>query len=82
MEIITMDSVNDELINGGKNPVGRPRTDSEKKKHFTLSLTPTLISRLNKAVARKQLETGDKQTLSGLINEFIEKGLAEMELDN
>ena len=60
-----------------KKSVGRPKSDGEKKKHFNLLLTPSMLTRLNKAVGQIQAETGEKWTVSALLNELAEKYLSE-----
>ena len=72
--------LNAELFSNGKNPVGRPKSDGEKKKHFNLLLTPSMLMRLNKAVGQIQAETGAKYTVSALLNELAEKYLSERNL--
>ena len=72
--------LNAELFNNGKKPVGRPKSDGEKKKHFNLLVTPSMLTRLNKAVGLKQAETGEKWTVSALLNDLAEKYLRENDL--
>jgi len=69
-----MDNMDYELIG---RPVGRPKKAGEKKKHFTLLLTPSMLERLNKAVGLVQTETGAKYTVSALLNDLAEKYLSE-----
>ena len=72
--------LNAEIFGNGKAPVGRPKSDGEKKKHFNLLLTPSMLVRLNKAVGQMQAETGAKCTISSLINGLVENYLREKNL--
>lgn len=67
--------------NSKKKNAGRPRLDGERKEHFTLSITSTLLSRIKKAVAFINFKSNGNETASGLINELIDKGLKEIERD-
>ena len=69
--------MNEKLLNDGKKPVGRPKGDSEKKKHFTLIITPSMLTRLKKAAGQIQADTGEQCTISSLINGLAEKYLSE-----
>ena len=56
------------------NKRGRPpRIDGENKsKRFNLIMKPSTLSKLNKLSAQKQLTTGERVSVTGLINEILE----------
>lgn len=56
------------------NKRGRPpRIDGENKsKRFNLIMKPSTLSKLNKLSAQKQLITGERVSVTGLINEILE----------
>lgn len=50
-----------------------PRIDGENKsKRFNLIMKPSTLSKLNKLSAQKQLITGERVSITGLINEILE----------
>ena len=71
---------NAELFNNGKKPVGRPKNNGEKRRHFNLLLTDSTLTRLNKAVGQRQAETGEKWTISALLNELVDEYLTKNNL--
>ena len=56
------------------NKSGRPpRIDGENKsKRFNLIMKPSTLSKLNKLSAQKQLITGERVSITSLINEILE----------
>ena len=56
------------------NKRGRPpRIDGENKsKRFNLIMKPSTLSKLNKLSAQKQLITGERISITSLINEILE----------
>ena len=56
------------------NKRGRPpRIDGENKsKRFNLIMKPSTLSKLNKLSAQKQLTTGERVSITSLINEILE----------
>ena len=50
-----------------------PRIDGENKsKRFNLIMKPSTSSKLNKLSAQKQLDTGERISVTSLINEILE----------
>lgn len=61
---------------------GRPkRTDEENRsKRFNLIMKPSTMSELNKIAAKRQLETGNRTSITELINSVLEKYIEKGEV--
>lgn len=71
-----------EKADNKKRSRGRPkRTDEENRsKRFNLIMKPSTMSELNKLAAQRQLETGNRTSITELINSVLEKYIEKGEV--
>lgn len=61
---------------------GRPKRTYEenRSKRFNLIMKPSTMSELNKIAAKRQLETGNRTSITELINSVLEKYIEKGEV--